>query len=178
MMIMKRNKPVSFTALLLLLSVAGCRGPLPCTGCEEQGDENQDQEEEEAPPDDLPCGGADFMTDNLNCGACENECTVWFEGTPYEAGGCAQGECSRSGWFGCAAQHIGASCADVCGSRKCLPGGCSGYTGLVFETGHFEGCPTDEIKPVVVLKGACDEPTPWDIPGTEFIRQARCCCEY
>jgi hypothetical protein len=68
-LIMKRTRSTTLTALLLFLSIAGCRGPLPCTGCEEQG-------EDESPPDDLPCGGADLMTDNLNCGACGNECAV------------------------------------------------------------------------------------------------------
>ena len=36
---MKRTRSTALTALLLLLSMAGCRGPLPCTGCEEQGDD-------------------------------------------------------------------------------------------------------------------------------------------
>jgi hypothetical protein len=162
---MKRARSTTLPALLLLLSMAGCRGPLPCTGCEEQGDEgdkSEEQGEDESPPDDLPCGGADLMTDNLNCGTCGNECGVWFEGTQYEAGACAQGKCSRSGWYSCATQHAGANCEEVCGGRKCLPGGCSGYTGLVFEIGHFDSCPVKELNPVAVLTGTCDEPIPWE----------------
>jgi hypothetical protein len=54
----------------------------------------------------------------------------------------------------------------------------SGYTGLLFEIGHFDSCPVEELNPVAVLTGACDEPIPWDIPGNELIRVVECCCEY
>jgi hypothetical protein len=172
-MTMKPYQASRLTAMLLLLGAAGCRNPLPCTGCEEAADDADADADEPLP--DLPCGGADLMTDNLNCGTCGNACGVWYEGTEWQAGGCEQGECSAIAWSGCAAESIGSTCEEICGSRECLPGGCSGLTAMVFETGHFDPCYTSEVDPVLVLKGACDEPIPWEV--SEGIRQVSCCCE-
>jgi hypothetical protein len=96
--------PATALTVLFFLGAAGCNAP-PCPDCEEpadvgdaDGDGDGDGDE---PLPDLPCGGADLMTDNLNCGTCGHECGVWYEGTEYQAGACEQDECSRSGWFGC-----------------------------------------------------------------------------
>ena len=62
----------SFLSMALLLSaMAACHDPLPCPDCDEAdiADEPNDTE----PMPDLPCGGADLVTDNSNCGACGNQ---------------------------------------------------------------------------------------------------------
>jgi len=168
--------PTTTLTVLLLFGAAGCRNTLPCTGCEEPADVGDGDGDGDEPLPDLPCGGADLMTDNLNCGTCGNECYVWHDGTEYQAGGCEQGECSPIAWSACAEENTGATCEELCGSHECLPGGCSGLTAMVFETGHFDPCYTTEVEPVLVLKGACDEPIPWEV--SEGIRQVSCCCGY
>jgi len=176
--------PTTTLTVLLLFGAAGCRNTLPCTGCEEPADVDADAGDGDEPLPDLPCGGADLMTDNLNCGTCGNECWVWYEGSQYQAGGCEQGECSRSTWSICSTPYFGATCEEVCGGRECLPGGCSGLTAMVFEVLPFHGCPTSseltsgDYKPVMLLTGACDEPIPWEPQGhNQFAREAMCCCE-
>jgi hypothetical protein len=98
---------------LILLSViaAACHDPQPCPDCDEQA---EGEAEEGPPPLDLPCGGADFMTDNLNCGSCGNACTVWWEGTDWEAGSCAEGVCGPE-WRTCLpVLGEGETCEQLC----------------------------------------------------------------
>jgi len=182
---MQQVPAIALSILFSSLSAVGCRGASPCTGCEEQaerdtGDTGDGDGDGDEPLPDLPCGGADLMTDNLNCGTCGNECVVWYEGTEWQAGGCEQGECSRAGWSSCSAENVGATCEEICLGRECLPGGCSGLTAMVFEVGHFSPCPHAEA-PQVAMTGACDEPIPWEVPDNENMESSRavkCCCEY
>src|SRR5690606_25764675 len=119
-------------APLVLLAIAGCRDPLPCEDCGE--DAVGDGDQEEGPLPDLPCGGADLMTDNDNCGTCGNACNVWYEGTDLEAGTCQAGVCGPS-WVTCGnAELSAATCEERCAQqdRACVPGGCSGLTGVLF----------------------------------------------
>ena len=170
--------PTTTLTVLLLFGAAGCRNTLPCTGCEEPADVGDGDGDSDEPLPDLPCGGADLMTDNLNCGTCGHECGFWYEGTEYQAGGCEQGECSRSAWSVCSDSNHGTTCEEVCGGRECLPGGCSGITAMVFEVDHWATCPFDEFTPTVLLKGACNEPIPWEPEGDPSnARRAMCCCE-
>src|SRR5690606_24815769 len=91
------------TITLLLAAAAmltGCRSKPPCLDCDDHGDDFDLPHADEDPLPDLPCGGADFMTDSHNCGGCGNECPLWYEGTNWEAGAGDQGQCGP-GWAGC-----------------------------------------------------------------------------
>ena len=118
---------------------------------------------------DLPCGGADLMTDNLNCGSCGNECTVFFEGLDWEAGSCQAGKCGPV-WIPCLTSVFGATCEELCGGLTCVANGCSGSTGLLFA--ELYGCEVDD-EPIKTMDGACDQPIPW---SDDDVTHARCCC--
>jgi hypothetical protein len=61
-------------------------------------------------PPQMSCGGecADVMTDDFNCGACGNECTVVLG-----AGGCVDGECSPT-WSSCVVADPLTLCSVIC----------------------------------------------------------------
>lgn len=113
------NNKTTAIFCLTLLGLTGCRNDVvPCTDC----DANQD---DDAPLPDLPCGGADLMTDNLNCGSCGSECALMYEGTPYEAGTCKMGECGPL-WADCLPElPMFVTCADVCAGYDLSCVGCS-----------------------------------------------------
>lgn len=164
-------------ALALALGLVGCRDTLPCTDCDEAADDQDD-----APTPDLPCGGADLMTDNLNCGSCGKECGLWYAGTEWEAGSCVEGECSPGGWAGCVHDAIPdpfANCAEICTAlgQSCLPQGCAGATALVFEIGFEDTCDAWSFDPAVVMTGSCEEPIPW-LTTDEYSHEVSCCCDF
>ena len=159
-------------ALISLSCASACRDPLPCPECEE-ADIEDSPDDSDLPPD-LPCGGADLMTDNDNCGGCGNACNVWYEGTDVEAGTCVDGECGPY-WTQCN-DYSDSSCAEVCAgySRTCVAEGCSGLTAALYYVGLEGACQTE--SPALTMTGSCDEPIPYEstIEGTVH---AMCCCE-
>lgn len=167
-------------ALVTLSTMIGCRDPQPCRNCdiaEDHGDDGEDMPLPDVP--DLPCGGADFMTDNFNCGTCGHKCPTWYVGTQYEAGTCKAGVCGPV-WSACWPDTgFWNTCAELCaaGEGGCVPSGCSGYTGLLFEIFPEDGCWPNDVPPVTTMTGACDEPIPWMSTG-EYPRQVKCCCDF
>lgn len=164
-------------AISALVGATACRQPLPCDDCDALEDE---QDVAEDPVPDLPCGGADLMTDNDNCGVCENECNVWYEGTEWEGGNCQAGECGPSwGPVGCFNSTAnGATCEELCElvDLDCVPAGCSGLTAMLLNVSHFsiEGCSLDD-GPDATMTGACTDPIPWETTD-EWDRHVMCCC--
>ncbi len=169
------------TALLLLLAACN-RDNVPCPTCD--GEDQAEQEEGSLP--DLPCGGADLLTDDLNCGTCGNECAVMWPDTDYAAGGCIAGECGPlwSGAFTLLPLPDMATCEQLCGfgDVACVPKGCSGMTGFVCVIVGDFGDQCDLGKPTnhatIELTGACDEviPYPNGLEPSDYPNFA-CCCE-
>lgn len=171
-----KNKTILDCALVLLI-LASCGGHVvPCTDCE--ADDAADQDD--APVPDLPCGGADLMTDNLNCGSCGNECIVWYEDTPYAAGICTQGVCGP-GWTDCVPESMNySSCADVCEllGQSCVANGCAGYTGMLYGVNlDGWGCDPNNGDPGKVIAEGCDAPIPWMTTGDNPL-EVMCCCDF
>ena len=171
-------KSTSQTITLLLTATAvltGCRNMLPCPDCDDQAEAVDLPHEDEAPLPDLPCGGADFMTDSHNCGSCGNECPLWYEGTDWEAGTCVQGECGPR-WTTCTSgEGIFNTCGELCssGGLTCFAGGCSGFTALLTRVGFDGNC--RPIPPDRTMTGSCDEPIPWE-HTIEWDLHVKCCC--
>jgi hypothetical protein len=129
----------SFMCIVFLLTACGRNSD--CPGCDDMTDVG-------ASPD-LPCGGADLQNDNSNCGECGEECVVWYEGSPYEVGGCQAGQCGPvwyEGDFDLVSLYgpppPDTTCDEICESHStsCVPRGCSGKTGYVCATIFGEGC--------------------------------------
>jgi hypothetical protein len=138
-----------------------------------------------APPD-LPCADLDFMTDDLNCGSCGHECPILWPGTDYEAGHCLEGQCGPNwaGFYPMVPTPDPMTCDKMCGfdGKACVPGGCSGKTGLVCINSEQLGNHCDLGDPseqaLYDLMGECDEipPQPGILePG--FYPYLNCCCE-
>ena len=167
------NNKTTAIFCLTLLGLTGCRNDVvPCTDC----DANQD---DDAPLPDLPCGGADLMTDNLNCGSCGSECALMYEGTPDEAGTCKMGECGPL-WADCLPElPMFVTCADVCAGYdlSCVAGGCSGFTGLLYGVPLDGGCGPNHGEPAKVITESCDEPIPWMTTGDNPL-EVMCCCDF
>lgn len=163
-------------AITLTLATSACQRGIPCTDCDGGG---ADMSEETVVPD-LPCGGADLMTDLDNCGTCGNTCPVWRRGTEYETGSCQSGVCVGPGWDHCVSELVaGDTCAEICGlggsTAMCMPGGCAGYTALLIYADSLD--PNCERDPYATMSGACDEPIPWGDPlGEGGSVYAICCC--
>jgi hypothetical protein len=126
----------------------------------------------------LPCGGADFMTDNYNCGSCGNECPLWYEGSDWEAGTCVEGMCGPL-WTTCTdSSGTGNTCGEICtgGGQTCVANGCSGFTALLFDVLDFQPC-DDPVPdgPDGVMTGPCDEQIPWESDMLSSTR-VQCCC--
>jgi hypothetical protein len=167
-----------FTAAFLLLQLAGCNRP------PEPGGEDA---EEEGTLSDVPCGGVDLKSDDLNCGSCGNACYVDWPGTKYAAGGCVDGECGPN-WT-----EVGPlasppdiqTCEAFCalGEFPCVPRGCSGMTAFVCGKHGDFGNECDlgdpDNYPIVEFTGECDEPIPYpkDDELYSFINFA-CCCDF
>lgn len=176
-----RSKVICKCALALLLNAA-CRREQACPDCDAEP-------VLDLPPSDLPCGGANLQTDELNCGACEIECVAHaYEGTPYEVGECRDGECGpvwyekeydSIQWNGPPPPDV--TCEEICGiySTSCVAQGCSGKTGFVCSTTFGWGCSlTEEDGYPVDRFGACDEVVPWPEFDPGVVPQVGCCCRY
>jgi hypothetical protein len=169
------NAPTKFISRTFCLVAAlgfgtiACRDPIPCSDCD---DSAADMEEGEPTPD-LPCGGADLMTDPHNCGSCGAECSVWFPNTDWAAGACEAGECVGPGWSDCSWSAFGANCGEVCtgAGTTCVAGGCSGYTALLIKEGGIDV--TCTLPPYATMDGSCEEPIPYEDDGTTYVM---CCC--
>lgn len=173
------------TTLMVAFLVGGtlaCRASVPCSDYNGVADDKANDDEDMQLPDlpDLPCGGADLKTDNLNCGTCGHECILWFEETQYAAGTCAGGVCGP-GWSNCApgGPNPYPNCAVVCEGlgQSCVPNGCSGYTGMLFGVLFGWGCGPDESEPSATMMGECDEPIPWE-KVEEDPPHVMCCCDF
>jgi hypothetical protein len=92
---MTRTRTTLILTFVGVFAMSGCRDKPICLDCEEGAAEADDNDDTPLP--DLPCGGADLMTDNFNCGTCGHECQIWYDDTEYEAGSCNEGVCGPSG---------------------------------------------------------------------------------
>jgi hypothetical protein len=166
--------------VLLVLALIACRPGQPCPTCEDVADD--DPVVDLGPVTDLPCGGVDLETDNLNCGTCGNECNLRFEDTPYEVGSCREGECDPANWESWEwFEPTPLTCDEVCANSwdepsSCVARGCSDLTAIVCGSVLGEQCQVFHGDPAdVEFAGACDEPIPWpdDVNGSPVVY---CCC--
>jgi hypothetical protein len=174
--------PTTIILAFGVLAMSACRDKLPCAHCSDdvaaEAEDNDD-----APLPDLPCGGADLMTDNFNCGSCGHECGLYYPGTEYEAGACKDGACGPGGWSDCEAADVydpEENCSEICIAlgRTCVPNGCAGLTGMMFAVNiDGWGCGVPENTPVATMSGGCDQPIPW-MPSGEKPWQVNCCCAF
>jgi hypothetical protein len=166
------NLPTLCFLLVVGLGALACSDPIPCSDCDDSAAE---MEEEVDPTPDLPCEGANLMTDPLNCGSCGNDC-LWFAGTEWEAGGCQAGECVGPGWAPCASEAQGSTCSEICApyDKACVAGGCGGHTALLMSVGGDFDSDCVAPYPYATMQGPCDEPIPY---RTDVITNVRCCCD-
>jgi hypothetical protein len=176
----------SIVAALILLTA--CNPPAACPDCDGEDDP---ADQAEASPPDLPCGDVNLWTDDMNCGACGNECTIMWPGTQYEAGHCVEGECGPI-WSDLFHLYPGDfNCGQYCyafHNAECVPMGCSELTGLVCITG---GGPKGDLCDLgnphhyahMDLTASCFERLPDpkvfdpNALGADVDLFARCCCE-
>jgi hypothetical protein len=180
---MKRPQSFARALLLLPLLLASCSSPASVESTD-RGDDGE--ESDTGTPPDLPCGGADFMTDDRNCGTCGNECGVVWPGTDYTVGGCVAGECGPVWSKPLLMPHPPEvlTCNDVCGldDRKCLPRACADLTGYVCvgleEYGATCNLGNPKNFPPIEVVTDCDESVPYP-NGLDDTDQAYlgCCCE-
>lgn len=167
-MIIRRLSPIFLT-----LAALACRPPQPCgDGCDAAVDDSAEDPDLPAdlpPPTDLPCGGADLMTDNLNCGSCGHVCKIQNlpeDLHPWDAGGsCKDGKCG-SFWSLCLSdkyqtcrqvlEAAGFECGTDCNAKT------PGTTVLYFdwEENPFGSC-WNHAAPIEYSLG-CDDPLPWN----------------
>jgi hypothetical protein len=173
------NRPTTFLAALLVLTLAGCRGALPCPDC----DPDDDPMAEDAVPD-LPCGGVDLQTDPLNCGSCGLECPVLYADTEYAVGQCNDGVCGGPYWYEEAYYEFpfvypAISCAEICAndSRTCVERGCSGKTGYMCGYLWQEGCLNAEFPLMIGWTGGCTENVSWPEFDLSLQPALGCCCD-
>jgi hypothetical protein len=161
----------------LVLGATACRGPVPCPDCDDAADDMQADDMPENAVPDLPCGGADLLTDPRNCGSCGYDCRL-FPDTEWEVGSCQMGACIGPTWGICIGELYGATCGELCAveDRSCVAKGCSGNTALVFwNEADFDACRIPDDKPSATMDGPCDEPIAWE-QGFGFPTQVLCCC--
>jgi hypothetical protein len=168
---MIRTRITLILTLFGALVTSACRDKPTCFDCEDADDDD------DIPVPDLPCGGANLMTDNLNCGACGYECALQYEGIEYEAGACNDGQCGPH-WSDClfgSSDGLSNNCSDICArfGSTCVANGCSGKTGMMTHVYFDELC--RYFPPLATLTGGCDEPIPWMIPVEDQLRVS-CCC--
>jgi hypothetical protein len=166
-----------YLTLALVFGPTACRGPMPCPDCDDSADDMQVDDMQEDPVPDLPCGGADLMTDSRNCGTCGNDCR-WYPDTDWEVGSCQMGVCVGPLWSNyCYWEGYGATCEQICAGefRSCVAKGCSGHTALRFwQGGDTDWCGIPDEKPYATMDGPCDEPIPWEHNG--FMDTVVLCC--
>jgi hypothetical protein len=174
---MTTTRAILMLSLLGVFGISACRDKLPCPDCDE---EVAAEDNDDTPLPDLPCGGADLMTDNLNCGTCGHECVLYYAETEYEAGTCTAGVCGP-GWSNCAPESdLWENCSDICIAlgETCVSNGCAGLTGMMFTLNiDGGGCGVPEYTPVEIMSGGCDQPIPWMDTG-ENPRHVECCCDF
>lgn len=172
---MTTDKTTLILGFVGVLCISACRDKPTCRDCEDAAE--ADDNDVIAVPD-LPCDGADLMTDSLNCGTCGHECVLSYPGTEYVAGTCNEGVCGPGGWADCV-QGPEETCSEVCVAlgENCVPQGCAGLTGMMFDVLFGNGCGPNESEPLVTLAGGCDEPIPWMTP-TENQLAVICCCDF
>ena len=170
---MRRLLATALTTTWLVMSTACHNNRLPCPDCDADDQAADDSD----PVPDLPCGGADLLTDDYNCGSCGNECPVALRGEEWEAGGCVQGECGPT-WSDCSPSGFGETCNEVCEPwGACVPQGCSGgYTAMLINVG-LDAC-NPLGGPDGTMTGPCDEPIPWEVNEDGEATHALCCCKY
>ncbi len=169
---------IKLLALPLSVTIIACNRPLPCPDDEcEDADDEPSAEDAGTKPFDLPCGGADLETDDLNCGACGNACETSYVDTPYGAGYCENSKCNpmlhQCYLLGEQVNTCDQLCAITGGT--CVARGCPGVqneriTALLFMSMAgpcLPGAPAEErIQD-------CDEPIEYD-PLNYW--SAHCCC--
>ncbi len=165
--------------LSLLIAVIGCHRSEPCSDNEcSDADDNAAHEDEGNSSSDLPCGGADLQSDDLNCGACGNACEISYADTPYSSGHCTNGKC-RAQWDQCSLlSDQGDTCEELCAlsNTKCVARGCPGehndnVTALLFESPG----PCLTYYPVKEeLVQDCDDIIEYEHNGNYW--SAHCCC--
>lgn len=164
----------------LVLVTLACRPPQPCgDGCDDAA-EGTSEELDLPPPGDLPCGGADLMTDNLNCGSCGNECYVQDLhgfGDSWDAGGsCKEGKCGPV-WSGCDGD-TNSTCREILAAQGLECGtGCNaktpGATMLYFDLSEtLGGACWVQSSPIEYSLG-CDDPLPWN---PDHVAELVACC--
>jgi hypothetical protein len=159
------------------LGTSGCRDPMPCPDCDDGADDMPVDDMPETMVPDLPCGGADLLTDPRNCGGCGDNC-LEYPGTEWEVGSCQMGVCRGPTWGTCSNEAWGATCEELCAveDRSCVAKGCSGHTALVFRNeGDFDACRIPDDEPDATMDGPCDEPIDWTYESG-FPTQVLCCC--
>jgi hypothetical protein len=171
-------------AIVVILTTeigASCRGPLPCPDCDDAADDMQPDEIPEDTVPDLPCGGADLLTDPRNCGDCGYDC-LEYPGTEWEVGSCQMGVCRGPTWGICSDESYESTCAEICAvdDRSCVAKGCAGQTALLFSNGwdfNFEWCNIPDDPPYATMDGSCDELIPWEHDDSSSVTNVLCCCE-
>ncbi len=173
------------SSYILTLQIVACNRPSADGESDSEGLTAEGQEE--GTVTDLPCGGADLQTDDLNCGACGNECYSMWPETEYAAGECVNGSCSPrwTGWFGHLPPPDIRTCEQICayGNIPCVPRGCSGMTALV--CGEYTewsnrcdlGDPAHHA--MIEFSGECDEPVPYPKDTDDYyLIDFACCCDF
>lgn len=174
----RRSCAVESSICMALIGVAlACRGPLPCEDCDEDD-----------VPTDLPCGGADFETDNSNCGECGNACELELAGTAYETGSCRAGVCGTATWYRQSYHSVPigerppprVSCDELCAEfgSVCVYRGCSEKTGYSCDVLFGFGCSLRE-EDALPWTGPCADGVPWVGQGDPGSGSPviGCCCE-
>jgi len=164
------------TIQLIALSVllAACNRTLPCDDCEEVEAAAEEQADSDPIPD-LPCGGADLMTDDENCGECGHECPINLVDTEWEAGGCQGGVCQPT-WGSCSSGWQ--TCSEYCSlaNFECVEGGCAGASGLRITVPAQDGClPESHAKSPIE---SCDTVIDYESDDPLFFIDSVCCCAF
>ena len=173
---MTTTRVTLFLSCIGMLGMSACRGKPACLECDDAVAEADDDDGVLVPDlPDLPCGGADLMTDSLNCGTCGHECVLEYAETEYQSGTCKAGVCGPL-WTNCD-PGPGKTCSEVCSllGHTCVDYGCSGKTGMLFDVLFGNGCA--DFPPDVTLSGGCDEPVPWTTPALGQM-MVMCCCDF
>jgi hypothetical protein len=170
------TRAISLT-FALVLGTTACRGPMPCPDCDDSADDDADDDMQEDPLPDLPCGGADLLTDPRNCGSCGNDCRL-FPDTEWEVGSCQMGGCIGPTWGDCIGELYGTTCEEFCALEDdiCVAKDCSGHTALLFwQLGDWLWCNIPDDPPYATMDGSCDEPIPWqhESGASTYVL---CCC--
>jgi hypothetical protein len=172
---MTTTRTTLILTLVITLSMSACRDKPTCLDC---GEDVVAEGNDDTPMPDLPCGGADLMTDNFNCGTCGHECGLYYEETEYEAGTCTAGVCGPV-WSSCLPKTIYENCSEICIAlgKTCVPNACAGLTGILFYV-NFDGwgCDGYSYEPAATISGGCEEPIPWMVTG-DNSRHVQCCCD-